>query len=101
MHGTIVAEQRLRGSGLPEILLHVTRLTVAFERRIERFVAWPIGVTTARPFAIRSLDRKSADPVSFDVLHRYGVRDVVAGGAHLRAFEEDVVVALVNRSGEI
>ena len=89
----VVAIQRVGRARLPVVLLHVARLAVALERRIEVAVAGPIRVPAARPLRVRAFDRKAADPSADAVLDRQRVGDVVARAAEFGPRREHLTEA--------
>ena len=89
--------QRVRRPRLAVVLLHVARLAIAFERRIELRVPRPVGIAAARPLGVGALDREAADPFADVILDRERIGHVVAPAAELRAGRQHLTEALVLR----
>jgi hypothetical protein len=82
-------------AGSAVVLLHVTRLAVALEPRVEVAVSRTVGVAADEPLGVGSLDGKAAHPLADAILDWERIGDVVARAADLGPREEHVVIAVM------
>ncbi len=82
---------------MPIGLLHVARLTVALELRIEIGIARALGIPAGQPLGIGPFDGKAPHPLAQRILDGQRVGHVMTGTTEFGALEHHVVIALVDQ----
>jgi hypothetical protein len=89
--------ERLGRPGLAVVLLHMARLAVSLEARIELGVAGSVGVAAVGPLAIGPLNGKTPDPLAMLIFDRHRVGYIMACATEFGPFVQGVIIPLVDR----